>query len=157
LVSEYIFKLIRWGTASVFLVLMVCQWLLLLAARRPKISWRHQCATALLFLGSYATLFVIANGIDPLNRILTTRGVARVGVIRGYLGSWFAELYYLTDDKILQRAIARQKAPHDKLIPIEGDLPIGDRIVVIQCESLDFRLLDRKANGVVLTPFLNEL
>ena len=57
----------------------------------------------LVFLG-YAILWSVVAYLDPLQRIQTTRGVGRLGHIRGYLGPWFAEWYYLRGDHLLTDA-----------------------------------------------------
>ena len=157
LVKEYVWALIPWGIASGLILLLAGQWWVLFAARRPRFTWRQIGGLWLTFLAVYGALFFVADQIDPLRKLLTKRGVARTGMIRGYMDTWIGELYYLTDDAILKRALERRQDASDKLSPQEADIPIGDHVVVMQCESLDFNLLDHSENGKVLTPFLNEL
>jgi hypothetical protein len=111
---------------------------------------------AVLFTG-YASLYCVTLYLDPLDAVLTTRGVGRLGHIRGYLGPWYAEFYYLQDENLLARAIEQRKVDYNRITPEESDIPIRDRIVIIQAESLDTNILDYKANGVEVTPFLNGL
>jgi hypothetical protein len=111
---------------------------------------------ALLTL-AYASLFLFTTFVNPLNSILTTQGVGRLGAIRGYLGPWFAEWYYLSDGRVLDRAMARRKIPYDRLTPIEADIPIHKHLVILQAESFDTNILGYKVNGVEITPFLNQL
>jgi hypothetical protein len=119
----------------------------------PKTRWM---GTA-LFVFLYAGLFCITVWLDPLNAILTKRGVGRLGMIRGYTGPWLAELYYLTDPVLLKNAISRAQTRSDVLTPIETPIPIHEKLVILQVESLDYNILDYRFNGREVTPFLNRL
>jgi Sulfatase len=105
----------------------------------------------------YVGLMMLASWIDPLDRILTTRGIGRLGMIRGYFVTWLAEFYYLGKRQVLESAIRQQQITSDALTPIEGSIPIRRQLVVIQAESLDFNVLGHHANGQEVTPFLNRL
>lgn len=113
-------------------------------------------AGTVLFAG-YVSLFGVTVYLDPLNAILTTRGVGRLGHVRGYLGPWFAEWYYLQNEELLQRAVELRKRVYDRITPLEADIPIHRRLVIIQAESLDTNILGYKVDGVEVTPFLNHL
>lgn len=110
-----------------------------------------------LLLGCYGVLYAGLVAVDPLHPILTTRGVGRLGHVRGYLGPWFAEWYYLRDDDLLARALAQRERDFDRITPEEADLPIHDRLVIVQAESLDANILDYQVDGEEVTPFLNSL
>lgn len=116
-------------------------------------AWLGGCVLWL----AYAALYLVANRLDPLEAIQTTRGVGRLGEIRGYLGPWFAEWYYLSDDERLKRAIELRNVVYDNLRPQEANIPIHDRLVILQAESLDYNVLGYKVDGVEVTPFLNRL
>ncbi len=111
---------------------------------------------ALLTL-AYASLFLFTTFVSPLDRIMATQGVGRLGAIRGYLGPWFAEWYYLSDGRLLDRAMERRRISYDRLTPVEADIPIHDRLVILQAESLDTNILGYRVDGVEVTPFLNRL
>jgi hypothetical protein len=113
-------------------------------------------AGAVLAVG-YVSLYAVANRLDPLEAVQTTRGVGRLGAIRGYLGPWFAEWYYLSGSEVLERAIERRNAPYNRLTPVEADIPVHKRLVILQAESLDFNILGYRIGGVEVTPFLNQL
>ncbi|MBI3837570.1 MAG: sulfatase-like hydrolase/transferase [Planctomycetia bacterium] len=144
--------------AALFLVLALAAQIAALVLSR-KVSLPRRCA----WLGGgvltalYAGVYLIANHFDPLEYIQTTRGVGRVGEIRGYLGPWFAEWYYLRDDQVLQQAIERRKVRYDRLTPREANIPIRKHLAIVQAESFDFNILDYRANGQEVTPFLNRL
>jgi phosphoglycerol transferase MdoB-like AlkP superfamily enzyme len=110
----------------------------------------------LLFV-NYAGLYAVSIHFDPLTAILTTRGVGRLGHIRGYLGPWFAEWYYLADEEILRKAVALRSQVYDRISPLEADIPIHPKFAIIQAESLDTNILGYKVDGVEVTPFLNAL
>ncbi len=82
-------------------------------------------------------------------------------MIRGYLGPWIAELYYLNNDRLRKRVIERRDWKSDQLTPVEYPLPIQPRLVIIQVETLDQNVIGhriRQAGGTVeVTPFLNRL
>ena len=110
-----------------------------------------------VLLAGYVSLSSVAIYLDPLYAILTTRGVGRLGHIRGYLGPWFAEWYYLRDDELLQRALDNRDRVYDRITPLEADLSVHEQLVIIQAESLDTNIFGHQVNGVEVTPFLNSL
>ena len=102
-------------------------------------------------------LLAAGNYIDPPSGIRGSRGFGRMGMIRGYFSTWLAEMYYCGGRDTLAHAIAQRQIVHDRLTPRETPIPIRDRIVIIQAESLDFNALGLTANGREVTPFLNRL
>src|SRR5205085_2531939 len=130
---------------------------LLAAAKGPGMPrssrWRLCCAIAV----GYAIMTLVCNRLDPLDRILTTRGIGRLGLIRGYSEVWAAEEYYLGSSEILERAIEERQFKLDRLTPVESSFTPGKRLIVVQAESLDFAALGYKVNGEEVTPFLNRL
>lgn len=124
-----------------------------------RVALPRNCArlgAATLAIG-FLTLFVGLNVWDPLSFIQTKRGVGRLGAVRGYLGPWAAEWYYLGDNKVLGRALDLRKIKYDRLTPAEADIPIHKHLVIVQAESLDFNILGHLVDGVAVTPFLNRL
>ena len=112
------------------------------------------------FAMGYVTLFVVADHFDPLEKIAYKRTLGRLGIIRGYLGPWIAEFYYLNDDRLMQQALERREFKSDQLTPIEIPLQIEPRLVIIQAESLDQNVIGFRVggkNGQEVTPFLNRL
>lgn len=113
--------------------------------------------TGALLATSFVSLFAIANYLDPLSAIQTTRGVGRLGEIRGYLGPWYAEWYYLRHSDVMEAALMRRQIPYDRLTPIEASIPVEKHLVIMQAESLDANILGYRAEGQEVTPFLNRL
>ena len=57
---------------------------------------------------AYAGLYGMTLYVDPLHYISTRRSLGRIGYIRGYIGPWIAEWYYLNDKTLLNRAVERR-------------------------------------------------
>jgi len=143
--------------ALLLLAALVVKLAALFGSRRvtlpSNLAWLGGALTA----AAYVMLYAFTLLYDPLSAIQTTRGVGRLGEIRGYLGPWFAEWYYLHDGEILERAIEYRKLRFDRLTPHEADIPVHDKLVILQAESLDYNILGYKVNGQEVTPFLNRL
>jgi phosphoglycerol transferase MdoB-like AlkP superfamily enzyme len=129
----------------------------LFLSRRASLPRRCAWLAGALATVAYLSLYLVANFLDPLDWIQTTRGVGRLGEIRGYLGPWFAEWYYLRDQQILDRAVALRAVHYDRLTPLEADIPIHPRLVIVQAESFDYNILDHQVDGKLVTPFLHHL
>jgi hypothetical protein len=141
----------------VFGSLMLLRIVLVLTSPEPGVGqetlWKIGGLAALGYVG----LLAIASWIDPLNKILTTRGIGRLGMIRGYFVTWLAEFYYLGKRQVLESAIRQRKIVSDALSPVEASIPIRRKLVIIQAESLDFNVLGDRRDGQEVTPFLNQL
>ncbi len=155
--SEFALDLFPKRVALMLVLALATQWVALYISRKASLprncAWLAGGACAV----AYAGLYFLANMYDPLYAIQTTRGVGRLGEIRGYLGPWFAEWYYLRDDKVLQRALQLREVKYDRLTPVEADIPVHKHLVILQAESLDYNVLGFKVDGVEVTPFLNKL
>jgi hypothetical protein len=143
--------------AALLLTVCMAKLALLWCSRRLEIPRKIRLYSFTLFSSAFATLYLITLWLDPLSAILTTRGVARLGIIRGYTGPWIAELYYTRDPRLTARAIERAKIRSDQLTPGEAAIPIHDRLVIIQAETLDYNVLGHTVDGKEVTPFLNRL
>jgi hypothetical protein len=130
---------------------------LLYMARSLTIPLKLRFSASGAAILAYSMLFAVTMYIDPLNRILSKRGVGRLGYIRGYLGPWCAELYYLNDPRLMKIAIDRVHIVSDILTPVETAIPIHKRLVIIQVESLDYNVLQHRVDGQEVTPFLDHL
>lgn len=131
--------------------------MLLALAGRNAVSSRVRRGIGLVALLGFAALFVLVAIFDPLDKIVTTRGIARLGIIRGYGGAWLAELLYLDDEELLRTAIAYRRQTSDRISAVEQAVEISGDLVVIQVESLGFEVIDYQLEGTPLTPFLNHL
>jgi hypothetical protein len=129
---------------------------LALAGRASPPRGAVRLTTAALAVG-YVGLYLTANHFDPLSAIQTTRGVGRLGAIRGYLGPWAAEWYYLRNHGMLSAALERRRISYDRLTSYEAPIPIHSRLVIIQAESFDYNILGYRVDDQEVTPFLNQL
>lgn len=145
------------GAVLILAVLLAAKLLALFLSRKASLPRNCAWLGAVALTLAYVSLSVVANRWDPLDKIQTKRGVGRLGVIRGYLGPWIAEWYYLGDEQVLDRALALRTVNYNRLTPIEADIPIHKRLVILQAESLDFNILGYKVDGAAVTPFLNRL
>jgi phosphoglycerol transferase MdoB-like AlkP superfamily enzyme len=108
--------------------------------------------------GSYALLAVLAMGwIDPAKRLRTYVTGDRLGMTYGFGLLWAGEAVYLHQDRLLGEAVAQRAHVTDRLSAIEPPVALTGNIVLIQVESLDWRVLKHRVNGAPVTPFLNRL
>jgi hypothetical protein len=145
------------GAALLLLATLAIKVTALAMSRKVSLPRPTAWAAGAVVLAGYVVLYGATVYVDPLHLIKTTQGVGRIGYIRGYLGPWFAEWYYLNDDELLRRAIERRQEPCDAISPVEADIPIHARLAIVQLESLDTNILDYRVDGVEVTPFLNQL
>jgi phosphoglycerol transferase MdoB-like AlkP superfamily enzyme len=155
--SGFALDMVPAGAAVVLLGALAIKLGLLALAGKTALPRASAWAVAALLAVNYVGLHAASNRFDPLDMILTTRGVGRLGYIRGYLGPWFAEWYYLADDEILRKAVELRNQVDDRISPLEADIPIRRKFAIVQAESLDTNILGYKVNGVEVTPFLNAL
>jgi phosphoglycerol transferase MdoB-like AlkP superfamily enzyme len=72
--------------------------------------------------------------------------------------SWIAEFITAPDTtEVSKELIELQKKSPDRLVTTEQSWPVGDKIVIIQLESLDYNVLNYKVNGQEVTPYFNQL
>ena len=147
------------GATILSLAAVLALKLFILKSTPPAPRWRSPAWLGFFgcFAMGYVTLFVVANHFDPLEKIAYKRTMGRLGIIRGYLGPWIAEFYYLNDERLVQQAIDRREFKSDQLTPIEIPLQIEPHLVIIQAESLDQNMIGHRVNGQEVTPFLNRL
>jgi glucan phosphoethanolaminetransferase (alkaline phosphatase superfamily) len=145
------------GIALLLAVVLGVKIALLVAAGRTLPRLAAVWSAALVAIVAYVGLSAATTFVDPLHFVTSTRGVGRLGLIRGYLGPWLAEWYYLNNSELLRRAVERRQENCDHITPVEVPIPIHKRLVIIQVESLDTNALGYKVDGVEVTPFLNEL
>jgi peptidoglycan/LPS O-acetylase OafA/YrhL len=161
--SSYAWDLLNGATVLSLSAVLVLK-LLAIRAIPSAPRWRYPAWMGFfgMFTMAYVVLFILVNQIDVfrLDKIADRRTLGQMGVIRGYLGPWIAELYYLNEDRLYWRAIERREFKSDQLTPKEYPLPIEPRLVIIQVEALDYNVIgypSRGRNRREVTPFLNQL
>ena len=144
-------------TWALVLVLLLKAALLLTMPDASGVSPWLTAGIGLAAIVIYLALAALASYVDPLEKIRTTRGFGRLGVIRGYCITWLAECCYLGRHEVLAGAMRQREIVHDRLSPVETPVSIHRRLIIVQAESLDFNVLDYEVAGQPVTPFLNQL
>ena len=107
---------------------------------------------------SYVLLAVFAMGwIDPPRKLRTFVTGDRLGMTYGFILLWAGEAVYLNQEQLLQEAVSQRSETTDRLSAIEPPLVLTGDVVLIQVESLDWRVLNHHVHGVSVTPYLNRL
>jgi phosphoglycerol transferase MdoB-like AlkP superfamily enzyme len=70
---------------------------------------------------------------------------------------WAGEAVYLNQEQLLREAVKQRVNVTDRLAGIEPPLTLTGDVVLLQVESLDWRLLNHRVNGKPVIPFLNRL
>lgn len=131
---------------------------LLTRARLENLSRRTRCGVGSAAWAGYFLLAVLAMGwIDPARKLRTFGTGDRLGMTYGFALLWVGETVYLNQSQLLQEAVAQRAQVSDRLTAIEPPLTLTGDVVLIQVESLDWRVLNHCVNGKPVTPFLNHL
>lgn len=119
---------------------------------------RERLAIGGLALLGYGLLLGVAmRKIDRPEKLRSFASADRLGMTYGYLPLWVCEACCLDADHLLREAVAQRALATDRLSALEMPLaPAGD-VVLIQVESLDWRVLNHRAEGRLVMPFLNRL
>ncbi len=138
--------------------LLVLQIVVLVASLIGREEHRRVSPRIVLFVAVLTvSLEVGVSFKEPLSKILTTRTVGRIGYVRGYVGSWFAEWWYLDSDKLLLDALKHRQQgpnPYDTWVnPLQSQMQA--HIIVLQVESLAADILHESVSGQEITPRLN--
>jgi Sulfatase len=145
------------GSTWLLSAALVVKLALLLTTPTTALDPTTRWTVVLLAVGGFAGLTAMASYVDPLKGICGSRGLGRIGMMRGYFFTWLGEIYYCGGHDILEHAIRQSRIIQDRLTPIEANIPIRDHLVFIQTESLDFNALGFEVEGSEVTPFLNRL
>jgi len=139
--------------------------LLLLSATLVLKLWLlHRAAgvrrrrTALRAWAFYFALLAVAMGrVDPPRKLRTFVSPGRFGMTYGFLPLWASEAVMLDREHLLREAIAQRARVTDRLSAIEPLPPLEGDVVLLQVESLDWRVLHHRVDGRPVTPFLDRL
>ena len=103
------------------------------------------------------TTITVMNRFDPPRRLRTNILGDRFGFTYGFVLLWASEAVYLNQEQLLQGAVEQRVNVTDRLAELEPLLPLTGDVVILQVESLDWRLLNHYVNGEPVSPFLNRL
>lgn len=128
---------------------------LAIRAFRPRTGQQPRLAFAALGIW-----FVVVVGIhvdhkplDNLAKFESTDGIAHG---YGYAITWLAEAYFVDYGGITKEALQQLEQPAKLLSSQISEPLLGDRIAVVQVESLDDAVMGFKIDGRPVTPQLNE-
>lgn len=146
---------------ALFCLLAVAKTGLLLAALRHGFPpstriGRRRVATAALSV--YLICLMIGQLVyDPFGQMRRWGSSARFAVTYGFTLPVLVETYQTSSSSLLKRALENGKRASDRLTPAEAGIPVRDRLVFLQVESLDWGLMGHMVNGQPVIPNLDRL
>jgi hypothetical protein len=90
--------------------------------------------------------------LDALELFESTDGIAHC---YGFITTWFAEAHYIQLEGITEDALSQLKEPANRLIEKVPPMELGERLAVIQIESLDDAVRNFTIKGREVTPAIN--
>ncbi len=152
------YHFVAWPIAGLILFLFVVKFFLLLKSGRHTLSrstrWRLLLVAALV-CGLPVGVLQLTNlrlSVGPGG------GLGRAVFAYGYTLPWLCDL---VANHNLEAHVARAKAfqnhHYDRLTPVEAPLPVSDRIVVLQLESVGTSAIESVYQGESVMPFLHNL
>jgi len=138
--------------ATVILVLLARRVNRTLPPFRKRANFAALCGIAYLLLALLSTQY-----IDKIKKLKTFATVDRLAMTNGYLLTWYGEWRYLNADALLVRAMEAARVKQDRLTPLEPVLSVGDKVTIIQVESLDYDVVGLEVGGQHVMPFLRDL
>lgn len=148
-----------WWLLTALLVGSLLKWRLLRRAGAAAVSRRRRrLALGAAALLAYALLLAVAMWrIDRPEKLRTFASADRFGMTYGFLPLWACELHYLDDEHLWREAVAQRELATDRLSAIEAPVALTGDVVLIQVESLDWRVLHHRVGERLVMPFLNRL
>lgn len=92
----------------------------------------------------------------PLHRLERFESADGIAHSYGYAVTWLAESYYVDYDGLSEHALARLKKPVDRLLKVVPPVELGERLAIIQVESLDDALMGFTLDGKHVIPKMEE-
>jgi hypothetical protein len=92
----------------------------------------------------------------PLHRLEKFESADGIAHSYGYILTWIGESIYVDYDGLTEHAVARLKKPVDRLKSVVSPVELGERLAVVQIESLDDALVGLSFDGKPVIPRLNE-
>ncbi len=148
---------LNWWLLLALLLGLLLKWRLLRRVA-PVTPPRRRLALGVAALLVYASLLALAMWrIDRPEKLRSFVSADRFGMTYGFLPLWVCELRYLDEEHLVREAVARRALATDRLSAIEEPLALTGDVVLIQVESLDWRVLHHRVDGRLVMPFLNRL
>ena len=151
-------QLLRWQSlslitgATVILVILAHRMNRTPPPRRKRVTMAALCGMGYVLLALLSTQY-----IDKTEKLKTFATVDRLAMTNGYLLTWYGEWRHLDVDALLVRAREAARIKQNRLTPLEPALSAGDKVAIIQVESLDYDVVGLQVGGQVVMPFLRDL
>jgi phosphoglycerol transferase MdoB-like AlkP superfamily enzyme len=152
------FQLLRW--ASFLPVGFAFAGLVMLARRanRSPLERRRRFRLGLgCLMGWLIVALISTQFIDRVAKLKSFGSMGRLAMTHGYALTWLSEWWYLDEAALLARAQQAAMIKQDRLSPVEAKITPGEKVVIIQVESLDYDVLHVDVNGEPVLPFLRSL
>ncbi|MDR1268555.1 MAG: sulfatase-like hydrolase/transferase [Planctomycetaceae bacterium] len=156
-VTNAVVSLIPFGSLFLFLIILIACGVLLFLAGTPPVLFRTRLTGTACCFTIYLILITTFSQFHDIafRALIHEKETGDLTIVYGYLPVWTAELL-LKNETVLCHAALKQSRT-DQLTPLETPLELPRQIVVVQVETLDFTIIERKFNEKIVTPFLNEL
>lgn len=150
---------LNWWLLLALLLGLLLKWRVLRrTAAAPGPPRRSRLALGAAALLVYALLLAVAMWrIDRPEKLRSFVSADRFGMTYGFLPLWACEFYYLDEGHLLREAVARRALASARLSALEDPIALTGNVVLIQVESLDWRVLRHSVDGRPVMPFLNRL
>ncbi len=122
---------------------------------RPRMGRQIRLAK---YAGGVWALVVLGMHFDhkPLDRLERFESADGIAHSYGYTITWLAESYYVDYAGLSEHALKRLQKPVDRLTSVVPVAELGDRLAVIQVESLDDALVGFSLDGKPVIPRIEE-
>ena len=149
---------LNWWLLLALMAGVLLKWWLLRRAGHATVAWRRRLTLGAVSLLAYFLLLAVAMWrIDRPEKLRTFASADRFGMTYGFLPLWACELHYLDEAQLVREAVAQRELATDRLSAIEAPVALTGDVVLIQVESLDWRVLHHRVGERPVMPFLNRL
>lgn len=157
-VSDHGMSMVSWPVFALASLALLAKIGIANGLQRNPMSHRFNRKWAAIAGGLYLILAVSLAGIHkPIKRI----HMGTPEYIYGYVVAWTAEAISFDNAALLEEALVKAEAKSDVLSKLEPPLNLGDKIAIVQVESLDFDAIESTVdvNGKTeqVMPFLRGL
>lgn len=156
--GPYLADLIHWRWFSLlvpatFGLLILARWM-----NRSALDRRLRLRIGTAFLGCWCLTAVVSTQfIDRVEKLKRFGTVDRLAMTNGYVLTWLGEWWHLDAEVLLRRATETALIKQDRLTPLETPFPLGDKLAIVQVESLDYNVLQLNIDEQPVMPFLANL
>jgi hypothetical protein len=156
-VTNAVVSVIPFGSLLLLLVILIACGVLLFSAGTPPVLFRTRLTGTVCCFTIYLVLITIFSQFQDLafRILIRDKETGDLMIVYGYLPVWTAEFLIKNETVLCREALEQPRT--DQLTLLETPLKLPRQIVVVQVETLDFTIIERKLNEKFVTPFMNEL